>query len=135
MLLSRNEITRNPPTAAFEGSRYWLIERNDEASSGLGEISGCLPLHFHTDGEHRLGILSGRLEIRVGPDARVVGPGDYVRIPKGVPHKLVCVSEESAWFVTFDFPPMDPSNFYWLEPAPKRVPGCPFCPTPGTEQP
>ena len=129
-ILSREEILSKPPTAAFEGSSYWLIEKTAQSSSGFGMISGCLPLHFHTDGEHRLTFLSGKLLLRVGSAERTVGPGDYARIPPGVPHKLTCLGGEPVWFATFDSPPMDPTNFHWLEEAPKRVEGCPFCPTP-----
>ncbi len=129
----RQQVTANPPLAAFDGARYWLLESHGDSSSGLGEITKVLPLHFHTDGEHRVSIIEGVARVQVGHATYDMRAGDYVRIPKGTIHKFSCVSQEPVWFVTFDSPPMDPDNFFWVEPAPGSSPTnqhvCPMCAT------
>lgn len=42
--------------------------------------------HVHRDGEERVELLAGRLELHVGPARRVLGRGDRATIPAGAPH-------------------------------------------------
>jgi quercetin dioxygenase-like cupin family protein len=130
IFVKRSEITSRPPTAAFEGSRFWMVERSTDFSVGLGEISGSMPLHFHTDGEHRVTVVEGQMRLQLGHEERILNPGDYAVVPVGVPHKIGKGGTESTWFVTFDTPPMDLTNFHWLEAPPNRLEGCPLCPDP-----
>ncbi len=47
---------------------------------------GCtVPMHSHGN-EQMSSVLSGRLRFKVAQEERVVGPGEIVHIPPGVPH-------------------------------------------------
>jgi len=44
--------------------------------------------HYHARTEEIYYVLQGRGEMRIGSEARMVGPGDAVAIPPGAPHQI-----------------------------------------------
>jgi uncharacterized cupin superfamily protein len=46
------------------------------------------PLHLHREIAECLYVLSGRIDVQVGDDHRIVGPGAFVGIPAGVAHTV-----------------------------------------------
>ncbi len=49
-------------------------------------------------------VAEGRLEIRVGAETTFCGPGDLVRIPRGVPHSLKTLSAGgSVWLYGYGY--------------------------------
>lgn len=107
--------------------RVWNLEKTEKVSSLLVELRGTLPNHYHPDGVHRTYVLEGKIRIASGggpgePPAveRVLGPGDYVMIPMGLPHRLVSLGRR-ALYGTVDTPPVDPARIVWLEPPPSGV--------------
>lgn len=54
------------------------------------EEGAIIPLHSHP---HEQGgvLLSGRLELQIGDDTRVIEPGQLYLIPPNVPHRAVAV--------------------------------------------
>jgi len=46
------------------------------------------PRHYHSGNENAYFVLGGEGEITVGDDAYVVGQGDFIFIPPGVPHAV-----------------------------------------------
>ncbi|MBD7941258.1 cupin domain-containing protein [Brevundimonas guildfordensis] len=44
------------------------------------------PIHVHHHLDESFYVLSGRLTLHAGGQTQVLGPGDYVFIPRGVPH-------------------------------------------------
>jgi quercetin dioxygenase-like cupin family protein len=47
-------------------------------------------------------VLSGTLQVRIGFDEYVLGPGDAISIDSGIPHRLANVGQEpvhAVWFV------------------------------------
>jgi mannose-6-phosphate isomerase-like protein (cupin superfamily) len=93
-------------TATGEGEAYWFygdltVVRSPEGSMPIviehRVASGAAaPLHMHRNLEDNFYVLSGRLALRCGEDAFVARAGDYVVLPRGVPHTLRVVSEEDA---------------------------------------
>ena len=54
------------------------------------------PLHVHHDVDDSFYLLSGQLAMRCGDDTFAANAGDYVSLPKGVPHALSNVGAEEA---------------------------------------
>lgn len=52
------------------------------------------PLHLHREMAECLYVLSGRLDLHVGDQHRIAGPGTFVGIPKGVAHTMSAAGEE-----------------------------------------
>ena len=93
-------------TAGGEGEAYWFygdraILRSPEGALpviiehhvGPGAAS---PLHVHHDVDDSFYLLRGQLAIRCGEDTFVANTGDYVCLPKGVPHALSNVGDQEA---------------------------------------
>jgi quercetin dioxygenase-like cupin family protein len=52
------------------------------------------PLHLHREMAEALYLLSGQLELQVGDDRRIAGPGTFVCIPAGVAHTMSVAGAE-----------------------------------------
>jgi len=58
-----------------------------------------VPLHSHPHEQIGM-VLSGRARLRIGDEEREVGPGEFYRIPGGVPHSDTALGDEP--FVMLD---------------------------------
>jgi quercetin dioxygenase-like cupin family protein len=47
-----------------------------------------VPPHIHPTQDEWITVLDGELEVEFGPDRRKAGPGDTVRMPKGIAHGI-----------------------------------------------
>lgn len=54
------------------------------------------PIHVHHRTDESFYVLSGRLTLHVDGQTRVLGPGDYVFIPRGTPHAQGNQGEEPS---------------------------------------
>ena len=52
------------------------------------------PLHLHREIAESLYLLSGRLDLQVGGERRIAGPGTFVSIPPGIAHTMSVAGEE-----------------------------------------
>jgi len=52
------------------------------------------PPHLHREMAECLYVLSGRLDLQVGDDHRLAGPGTFIGIPAGVAHTMSVVGDE-----------------------------------------
>lgn len=50
----------------------------------------------HHEGEEILFILTGKIELQVGPRKEVLNPGDCVQFDSTIPHKLIALTDEPA---------------------------------------
>lgn len=64
-----------------------------------------VPLHVHPTQDEFIYVLEGRLDLRLGEAEVKAGPGDLVRMPKGIPH---------AYFNNTDAPTR---ALFWVSPA------------------
>ena len=88
---------------AGSGSRHLIfpgVEIETTAGSGIMISRVTLEPHSlvleHSHPHEQMGILiSGRLEFTIGGVTRLLGPGDFWRIPGGVVHR-VCALDEPA---------------------------------------
>jgi len=78
----------------------WLMNANidPEASQTLGIVQinpgQRNPLHMHPNCEELLYVISGSAENIIGNRKVTIGPGDLVRIPKGVPHQAITIGNK-----------------------------------------
>jgi transcriptional regulator with XRE-family HTH domain len=68
-----------------------------------GADTGRIPL-VH-DGEEGAVVISGRLEVTVGDDRRILGPGDAYYFNSKRPHRFRCVGDEPCELVSACTPP------------------------------
>jgi quercetin dioxygenase-like cupin family protein len=61
------------------------------------------PAHHHDDEEQCIYMLAGSIHLRCGDEDRVVGPGAFAVLPRGVPHSFV-VGDEGARFLNLTTP-------------------------------
>jgi mannose-6-phosphate isomerase-like protein (cupin superfamily) len=107
-------------TADGEGEAWWfygdrVVLRSPEGAfpviieHHLGP-GAAAPLHVHHDVDDSFYLLRGQLAVRCGDDTFVADAGDYVSLPKGIPHTLSNVgageavllqTHDAASFLTF----------------------------------
>jgi len=97
---------RAEKTANGEGEAYWFYGDRAILRSPEGAVpviiehhvgpGAAAPLHVHHDVDDSFYLLSGQLAMRCGDDTFVANAGDYVSLPKGVPHALCNVGTEEA---------------------------------------
>jgi len=54
--------------------------------------------HYHPNEEQFVMVLSGKLQMLVGDETAVVGPGDLVHIPRNVMHGIKVIEGPMVWF-------------------------------------
>ena len=88
-LSRRADVT---PEASDFGELCWHVNAKTVPGTNmtLGEVTISVgqknPLHRHDNCEELLYLIEGALEHRIGDDTFVLGPGDVIRVPVGVPH-------------------------------------------------
>ena len=93
-------------TADGEGEAYWFYGAKAVLRSPDGVLpviiehhvgpGAAAPLHLHHHVNDSFYLLRGQLAMRCGDDTFLVSAGDYVYLPKGVPHTLANVGTEEA---------------------------------------
>ena len=94
-------------TAAGEGPAYWFFDSlavlrtpAADASPAIIEMTvspdGGAPLHVHPDLDDSFYLLDGQLAMRCGEHTFVARPGDYVVLPRGVPHTFRVLGSQPA---------------------------------------
>jgi mannose-6-phosphate isomerase-like protein (cupin superfamily) len=71
-------------------TQYKALSADTGGAYTLGEhvLTDDFPLHVHHREDEGLYVLEGRVAATVGADRFSLGPGDFVFMPKGVPHSL-----------------------------------------------
>jgi mannose-6-phosphate isomerase-like protein (cupin superfamily) len=118
--LSTSELLKQPPQFDYPGiMRGWLMHQGAGATTRLLEINGTINLHYHPATEHRVLMLSGKIRVRVGEEEHLMQPGDFLFVPRQVPHKMwLAEGEKQARCVLVDEPAFDPKATVWIEAAP-----------------
>ena len=96
MLCSTATGRRAARTADGEGEAWWFYGDQAVLRSPAGVVpviiehhvspGAAAPLHVHHDVDDNFYLLRGQLAVRCGDETFAVSAGDYVRLPKGVPH-------------------------------------------------
>jgi hypothetical protein len=59
-------------------------------------VGSSPPLHVHADLDDSWYILEGEMVLRCGVDERIVGAGQWVSMPRGVPHTFRVIGDHEA---------------------------------------
>lgn len=76
--------------------------------------------HYHPDADHSLVLLTGRARVITPDEESVLEEGDYVSIPKDVPHYYEVLdvdygrTDQHAVFISFDAPPYHSAKTVYL---------------------
>ncbi|MFG1708157.1 cupin domain-containing protein [Nonomuraea sp. M3C6] len=82
MIWTHNTWMRYVATAADTGGRLAVLEQRLSPA-------GDPPRHVHANEDEAFYVLDGRLAATIGDDTTVAaGPGEFVFLPRGVPHSL-----------------------------------------------
>lgn len=84
-------------TTKAVGGSYWLVEEEF-----WGETT---PLHTHTSAEEAFYVLSGRAAVWLDGHESEAGPGSFLFVPRGRPHALRRLTDESVQLLTLVSPP------------------------------
>ena len=63
------------------------------------DVGGLIPLHRHSKIFHLQYVLRGRMKLRIGDEEHIVGPGDVLYLPSGIPHRYENIGEEPVEFL------------------------------------
>ena len=55
------------------------------------------PVDYDQDHDEWVVLLAGAAELEVHGDRLTLGPGDWLVLPRGVPHRLVRTTQGSSW--------------------------------------
>lgn len=77
-------------TAEMTGGAYGLMVQ--EAARGFSP-----PLHRHAHEDDAYLVLEGTVTFRLDGEDRRLGPGEFVFLPRGVPHTFRVDSEQARW--------------------------------------
>ena len=72
------------------GQTYVPMQRSDHSMSWHATFppGTFVPPHVHPTQDEFVYVLSGRLDLDLGPETQQAAPGDLIRLPMGVPHGL-----------------------------------------------
>ena len=92
---SLTKTGREPRLESFLwGSMTWLLDAESCAGAELSlarmtlEPGRAAPRHRHPDCQEALHLLSGKVELRVGGESRLLEAGESALIPEGAAHDL-----------------------------------------------
>lgn len=108
------DLIQEKPDIEGANVKVWNIKKTDLIRVNLVEMSGELTLHKHPDAEHSLLVLKGGVEVLVNDSIVTMTEGDFISIPKNVPHKYNTLTSK-AYLVSMDAPYYDSKKTVRLE--------------------
>lgn len=121
-VLSREDITAREPSWIDPTDIGWSLIKTKlvRVNFSIWNARADLRNHYHPDADHSLVLLSGRARVVTPDEEAVLEEGDYVSLPKNVPHKYTVMDVEGredqrAVFISFDAPPYDSKNTVYLD--------------------
>lgn len=103
------------------GSVITLLADSDTTGGALTcntaafeEGAAGAPAHFHTRATEFFHVLSGSLDVLVGTEVKVLGEGDFLVVPPGVPHAFAPTAGHTAEVFVGFTPGMDRFDYYRL---------------------
>jgi len=107
-------ILAKKPDTVGKNVRVWNIHKTDTIRINLVEFTGETPLHKHPDADHSLMVLEGRVKVQIGDKQFESDKGDFISVPKNIPHKYWAVGKK-VMLVSMDAPYYDPKKTIPLE--------------------
>jgi len=91
--------------------RTWEMARDEQTSHHLvGVREGEVP-HFHAEHELVVVLVRGEGTMQLEDEAKPLGAGSIVYIPRGTPHAFRNTSEDPSYAYVVYSPPSDPSDW------------------------
>jgi len=87
------ELSEIKAPSDLENIHVINIASDGNSSEFLIFVKKAVPLHKHVTHSESVYILEGKGVFQLGGKTFDVGPGDYIKIPEGVPHSLKVLSE------------------------------------------
>jgi quercetin dioxygenase-like cupin family protein len=102
-------------TGAESGGAYFAME-------ALVPPGGGPPRHIHTREDETFYLLQGNVEVLLGEQTVVAGPGDFVNVPRGIVHRFRNTGTDTARII-LTFTPAGIEHWFeeTLERAPNEV--------------
>lgn len=97
-----------------EGFRLTTLAQTPEMNIRVNRLEERIKRHTHPTSDHFLYVIKGQIELSVGDERRVVGAGDFVTIPRGMPHAMHKIGASEAVFLDVASPP-DVGDVIWHE--------------------
>lgn len=63
------------------------------------DVDGYIPLHTHSRIFHLQYVLKGKMLLIIGNEEYIVGHGDVLYLPSGIPHKYINIGSETVEFL------------------------------------
>ncbi|WP_347924255.1 cupin domain-containing protein [Pontimicrobium sp. SW4] len=95
-------------------SRVWNLKKDNTIRINLVEMKGELTKHIHPDADHSLIVIEGKVKVLVGEKIYYLEKGDFISIPKNIPHKYWTITK-TALLASMDAPYYDPKKTIRLE--------------------
>ena len=94
--------------------RVWNLKKDNTIRINLVEIREETTKHKHPDADHSIIIIEGIVKVLVGNKIDTLSKGDFISIPKNLPHKYWPLTK-SVLFTSMDAPYYDPEKTITLE--------------------
>jgi quercetin dioxygenase-like cupin family protein len=88
--------------APGDGTQLWVLDTRMNVKAGAAQTGGAFtviewsapigfgpPLHQHDGEDEAFYLLAGQLTVNCGDHSWTVGPGDFVFLPRGIPHSFL----------------------------------------------
>jgi len=102
-----------PLPSSGSNVKLWSIKQDEHIRINLVEFYGAIPRHLHPDADHSLMILEGEVMAEVNGNHFQLTKGDFISIPKNVPHSYESITKKSL-FVSMDAPYYDPKKTIYM---------------------
>lgn len=113
-LVIHKELRNKPATISSVQAQVWTIRQNSNIRVNLVEMKGKLSLHKHPDADHSIMVFEGSLIATVGDKEITLKKGDFLTIPRNIPHKYQTITPV-ALIISMDAPYYDPKKTIALE--------------------
>jgi mannose-6-phosphate isomerase-like protein (cupin superfamily) len=97
-----------------EGFRLATLAQTSDVNIRVNRLGDRIKRHTHPTSHHFLYLIAGQIELSVGDEMQVVGAGDFVIIPRGMPHAMHKIGGSEAVFLDVAAPP-DVGDVIWHE--------------------
>jgi mannose-6-phosphate isomerase-like protein (cupin superfamily) len=98
----------------FDGFQLATLAQTSTVNIRVNHLEDRIKRHTHPSSDHFLYVIKGQIELSVGDARRILGTGDFVTIPHGIPHAMRRVGDSEAVFLDVASPP-DVGDVIWHE--------------------
>ncbi len=101
--------------SAYENIKVIPVHSDEEASSFIIFVKEGVKLHKHVEHTEHVSVLAGKGEMTLGDETKIVKKGDFIVIPKGVPHSVKVLSKKPMKVLSVQSPKFEGKDRVFLE--------------------